>query len=197
MKSSLRGKNWLPRGDRRDRPRDRCADGFSHVVAARTCLEVRDDYVHRVGRTGRAESTGSALTLVSPEEVRALRALEKAVGVTTWITHSHRPPIMSPGPSCRATTARHTRGPRVESRSRPVPRRRRTCGVGGVRALLLVPADQPQPTAARSPGTPSLGQALRRHGWLRRRCLVPGAPGRQAAPRPQEWSPSTTPATNR
>ena len=38
-------------------------------------------YVHRVGRTGRAESTGNALTLVAPEEVRALRALEKAVGV--------------------------------------------------------------------------------------------------------------------
>ena len=38
-------------------------------------------YVHRVGRTGRAESTGSALTLAAPEELRALRALEKAVGV--------------------------------------------------------------------------------------------------------------------
>ena len=38
-------------------------------------------YVHRVGRTGRAESTGSALTLVAPEELRALKALEKAVGV--------------------------------------------------------------------------------------------------------------------
>jgi superfamily II DNA/RNA helicase len=37
--------------------------------------------VHRVGRTGRAESTGSALTLAAPEELRALRALEKAVGV--------------------------------------------------------------------------------------------------------------------
>jgi ATP-dependent RNA helicase RhlE len=36
---------------------------------------------HRVGRTGRAETTGSALTLVAPEELRALRALEKAVGV--------------------------------------------------------------------------------------------------------------------
>jgi ATP-dependent RNA helicase RhlE len=38
-------------------------------------------HVHRVGRTGRAESTGSALTLAAPEELRALRALEKAVGV--------------------------------------------------------------------------------------------------------------------
>jgi ATP-dependent RNA helicase RhlE len=55
-------------------------DGIAHVVN----YEVPDTpeaYVHRVGRTGRAESTGNALTLVAPEEVRALRALEKAVGV--------------------------------------------------------------------------------------------------------------------
>ena len=55
-------------------------EGIAHVVN----YEVPDTpeaYVHRVGRTGRAESTGSALTLVAPEEVRALRALEKAVGV--------------------------------------------------------------------------------------------------------------------
>ncbi len=55
-------------------------EGIAHVVN----FEVPDSpeaYVHRVGRTGRAESTGNALTLVAPEEVRALRALEKAVGV--------------------------------------------------------------------------------------------------------------------
>jgi ATP-dependent RNA helicase RhlE len=55
-------------------------EGIAHVVN----YEVPDTpeaYVHRVGRTGRAEATGSALTLVAPEEIRALRALEKAVGV--------------------------------------------------------------------------------------------------------------------
>ena len=55
-------------------------EGIAHVVN----FEVPDTpeaYVHRVGRTGRAETTGSALTLVAPEELRALRALEKAVGV--------------------------------------------------------------------------------------------------------------------
>ena len=55
-------------------------EGIAHVVN----FEVPDTpeaYVHRVGRTGRAESTGSALTLVAPEELRALKALEKAVGV--------------------------------------------------------------------------------------------------------------------
>jgi ATP-dependent RNA helicase RhlE len=55
-------------------------DGIAHVVN----FEVPDTpeaYVHRVGRTGRSDSAGNALTLVAPEELRALRALEKAVGV--------------------------------------------------------------------------------------------------------------------
>jgi ATP-dependent RNA helicase RhlE len=38
-----------------------------------------EDYIHRVGRTARAELTGSAYTLVSPEEEADLRAIEKAI----------------------------------------------------------------------------------------------------------------------
>jgi ATP-dependent RNA helicase RhlE len=38
-------------------------------------------YVHRVGRTGRAEAAGQAITLVAPEERRALAFLAKSVGV--------------------------------------------------------------------------------------------------------------------
>jgi ATP-dependent RNA helicase RhlE len=39
-----------------------------------------EDYIHRVGRTARAEATGDAFTLVSPEEEGELRAIERAVG---------------------------------------------------------------------------------------------------------------------
>ncbi|HJS59439.1 MAG TPA: DEAD/DEAH box helicase [Vicinamibacteria bacterium] len=39
-----------------------------------------DDYVHRVGRTGRAEATGDAFLFVSPAEEASLRAIEKAIG---------------------------------------------------------------------------------------------------------------------
>jgi len=38
-------------------------------------------YVHRVGRTGRADEAGRAITLVSPDERHAFAALEKSVGV--------------------------------------------------------------------------------------------------------------------
>jgi len=39
-----------------------------------------DDYIHRVGRTGRAELTGEAFTFVAPEEDGDLRSIERVVG---------------------------------------------------------------------------------------------------------------------
>jgi ATP-dependent RNA helicase RhlE len=39
-----------------------------------------EDYIHRVGRTGRAEATGEAFTFVAPEEEGPLRAIERAIG---------------------------------------------------------------------------------------------------------------------
>ena len=55
-------------------------DGITHVVNYEVPTSP-EAYVHRVGRTGRDLTTGTALTLVAPEELRALRALEKSVGV--------------------------------------------------------------------------------------------------------------------
>ncbi len=39
-----------------------------------------DDYIHRVGRTARAEATGDAYTFVSPETESQVRAIERALG---------------------------------------------------------------------------------------------------------------------
>jgi ATP-dependent RNA helicase RhlE len=41
---------------------------------------VPEDYIHRVGRTARAEAIGDAFTFVSPDEESDLRAIEKAIG---------------------------------------------------------------------------------------------------------------------
>ena len=40
---------------------------------------VPEDYVHRIGRTGRAGTTGSALSLVDDEEIGYLRDIEKLI----------------------------------------------------------------------------------------------------------------------
>jgi ATP-dependent RNA helicase RhlE len=39
-----------------------------------------DDYIHRVGRTARAELTGEAFTFMAPEESAELRSIERAIG---------------------------------------------------------------------------------------------------------------------
>jgi ATP-dependent RNA helicase RhlE len=52
---------------------------LSHVVNF-DVPHVPEDYIHRVGRTARADATGDAYTFVSPEEEADLRAIERAVG---------------------------------------------------------------------------------------------------------------------
>jgi ATP-dependent RNA helicase RhlE len=53
-------------------------DALGHVVNFDVPL-VPEDYIHRVGRTGRAEATGDAFTFVSPEEEGNLRDIERAI----------------------------------------------------------------------------------------------------------------------
>ena len=42
---------------------------------------ISEDYVHRIGRTGRAGASGEALSLVSADETSYLKAIEKLVGI--------------------------------------------------------------------------------------------------------------------
>ena len=53
--------------------------GVSHVVNF-DAPNVPEDYIHRIGRTGRAEATGDAITFVSAEEAPNLAAIEKHTG---------------------------------------------------------------------------------------------------------------------
>jgi ATP-dependent RNA helicase RhlE len=54
-------------------------EALGHVVNFDVPL-APDDYIHRVGRTGRAEMTGEAFTFVSPQEESELHAIERIVG---------------------------------------------------------------------------------------------------------------------
>jgi len=54
-------------------------DALSHVINF-DVPGMSEDYIHRVGRTARAEAVGDALTLVSPDEEGDLKGIERAVG---------------------------------------------------------------------------------------------------------------------
>lgn len=56
-------------------------EALGHVVNF-DVPNVAEDYIHRVGRTARAEMTGEAFTLVSPEEKKDFSQIERAVGAS-------------------------------------------------------------------------------------------------------------------
>jgi len=54
-------------------------DGISHVVNY-DFPPHHEDYVHRIGRTGRAQAIGEAISFVTSEDHGSLRALERFIG---------------------------------------------------------------------------------------------------------------------
>ncbi|MBI5690763.1 MAG: DEAD/DEAH box helicase [Verrucomicrobia bacterium] len=54
--------------------------GVSHVINY-DVPENPEDYVHRIGRTGRAQNTGDAFTLVTEDDVRDARSIERFMGI--------------------------------------------------------------------------------------------------------------------
>ncbi len=54
-------------------------EALSHVVNF-DVPKASEDYIHRVGRTARADATGDAFLLVSPQEEPDLRRIEHAIG---------------------------------------------------------------------------------------------------------------------
>ena len=54
-------------------------DGISHVVNYDFPMHA-EDYVHRIGRTGRAHAVGDAISFVTPEDQGDLRSVERFIG---------------------------------------------------------------------------------------------------------------------
>jgi ATP-dependent RNA helicase RhlE len=54
-------------------------DSISHVINY-DMPDTADAYIHRIGRTGRAQRTGDAFTLVTPEDNAMIRTLERIMG---------------------------------------------------------------------------------------------------------------------
>lgn len=54
-------------------------DKIGHVINY-NLPQSSDDFIHRVGRTGRVEESGIAVTFVTPEDVREIYAIERQLG---------------------------------------------------------------------------------------------------------------------
>jgi ATP-dependent RNA helicase RhlE len=91
--------------------------GISHVINY-DMPETTDAYTHRIGRTGRAERTGEAYTLVSAEDADAVRAVERVLGYKlerrTLPTFDYRAAV--------AIEHEFVRGPRQPQGQRSQPR---------------------------------------------------------------------------
>jgi superfamily II DNA/RNA helicase len=84
--------------------------GVSHVFNYDTPWHP-DDYVHRIGRTGRAGAKGRAFTLVTPEDAEAIGNVEKLTGMQI--------PVFEAGaPKAEPEKGREEERPRREARPR-------------------------------------------------------------------------------
>lgn len=61
---------------------------------------ISEDYIHRIGRTGRAGSSGHAVSLVSDDEIGFLKGIERLLNVHLPVSHSEdfKPEPVKEGP---------------------------------------------------------------------------------------------------
>ncbi|MBN1129500.1 MAG: DEAD/DEAH box helicase [Chitinispirillaceae bacterium] len=101
-------------------------DGISYVINYDTPM-APEDYVHRIGRTGRAEASGTAVTFVSSDEDRYFRAIEQTIGKKCELrTFPGFEPGTHPEPQRHSRSRqRHPREREHPGRQRPVYGRQR------------------------------------------------------------------------
>ncbi len=69
-----------------------------------------EDYIHRIGRTARAEASGIAITLINPKEQRKFQVIEELLG--REVHKSVVPVQFGEGPEYKPMKARSTQGKR-------------------------------------------------------------------------------------
>jgi ATP-dependent RNA helicase RhlE len=153
-------------------------DSLPHVVNFELPM-VPEDYVHRIGRTGRAGVDGQAVSLVCVDEERLLRDIEKVLGrsIPTEVIAGFEPdPRIRPEPILRGGLggARPPRGPRPQGAPAGASRPSR----GG-----YAPARRPAPR----PGHPQ-GPRPQHAGGQRPAHAGGPRPQHDGGPRPQHSS---------
>ena len=155
-------------------------NALGHVVNFDVPL-VPEDYIHRVGRTGRAEATGEAFTLVSPEEEGSLRDIERALGrrlprvMVPDFDYTAQPKGGARDPACpahRADSHAEARGARAATGQRRTPQRSPAWPFGARPARPAGPAR----TARAAETGPGVRDAAAWRTSCRRRVLAAGGP---------------------
>jgi ATP-dependent RNA helicase RhlE len=99
-------------------------DGISHVVNYDFPMHV-EDYVHRIGRTGRANAVGDAISFVTNEDHGELRALERFIGrgivrkKAEGFNYTAAAPPYNPADEERRYSRQPQRGQRPPARNEP------------------------------------------------------------------------------
>jgi superfamily II DNA/RNA helicase len=123
--------------------------GVSHVFNFDTPWHP-DDYVHRIGRTGRAGAKGRAFTLVTPEDVEAIGNVEKLTGLVI--------PVYDLG----SGTASPDERPKRESRERKPDRPSRESRARADEEAPAPPQPEARKPAPRKESTPRKDAAPRK-----------------------------------
>jgi ATP-dependent RNA helicase RhlE len=103
-------------------------ESISHVINF-DMPDTADAYIHRIGRTGRAERTGDAFTLVTPEDNDMVKALDRIMGkplprltLDDFNYKAPAPPRSEPvihRPHIAPTPSRHVRHGLAPRRAKP------------------------------------------------------------------------------
>ena len=103
-------------------------EGISHVINFDFPMHA-EDYVHRIGRTGRAEAEGDAISFVTPEDEGSVRDLEKMIKRSIprrrieGFDYTDRAPAVVPQPRPQRHATQH---PRPAARPAAEPQQQRT-----------------------------------------------------------------------
>ena len=146
-----------------------------------------DDYVHRIGRTGRAGLTGTAITIVAPPDGKSVAAIEKLIGQTIpWMSEAQRAAAAPPASSSERPAASNPAASTVATS---------IAGRGGVLLRGI------KKNRRRSPGSMRCGRAVRpsRPTWSMTKASATTFPpfcSARSASRPDRASryPAITPA---
>jgi ATP-dependent RNA helicase RhlE len=95
-------------------------ESISHVINY-DMPDTADAYIHRIGRTGRAQRTGDAFTLVTPEDNDMIRTLERIMGQPIKRETLEGFNYLTPAPPKPAGGSRGRGAPREDSRRPPRP----------------------------------------------------------------------------